>query len=170
MNLTVHTLSAKNQTGMLEGAGWFVPCALGRSGCAQRRREGSGKTPLGNWPLRQVFYRADRMARPKCALHVTALKPDDGWCDAPQDVMYNRRVCLPYPASAEELWREDGLYDVILVPGINDNPVVKGAGSALFIHVARSGYQPTEGCIALAKKDLLRFLPALGPDSRLIIK
>lgn len=168
MDLILRTLSPQANTAMLEAGGRAVPCALGRTGLAMRRREGSGATPMGVWPLRAVLYRPDRLARPVCGLPVAALRPNDGWCDAPDDARYNRPVQLPYAASAETLWRDDGLYDLILIPGINDAPVVRGQGSALFIHIARSGYQPTEGCIALARADLLRLLPRLGPQSRLI--
>lgn len=147
-----------------------MPCALGRSGISARRREGGGATPVGVWPLRRVLYRPGRIARPACGLPVSPLRPNDGWCDAVDDVRYNCPVSLPYGASAEHLWRDDGLYDLILIPGINDHPVIKGAGSALFIHIARPRYQPTEGCIALSKRDLLTLLPNLGPDSRLIVK
>ena len=91
-----------------------------------------------------------------------AIRPRDGWCDAPADRNYNRPVRHPYPASAERLWRADGLYDVVVVLGYNDRPRVRGRGSAIFMHVARPGYAPTEGCIALARPHLLRVLDAAG--------
>lgn len=169
MDLTLRILSPSRQSGRLEAGGRALPCALGRAGLSRRRREGGGATPRGAWPLRCVFYRPDRLPRPVSRLPVNALRPGDGWCDEPGDPMYNRPVRLPYPASAEALWREDGLYDLILVPGINDDPVIRGRGSALFIHIAREGLRPTEGCIALAREDLRRLLPRLGPESRLII-
>jgi L,D-peptidoglycan transpeptidase YkuD (ErfK/YbiS/YcfS/YnhG family) len=108
-----------------------------------------------------VLYRPDRMACPQTGLPVEALKRDDGWCDAPGDPNYNRAVKLPYPASAESLWRDDRLYDVVALLGFNDAPVVDGAGSAIFLHVAREDYGPTEGCVALALPDLLRVLKTL---------
>lgn len=170
MDLIVHAAPAGSHNGILQAGNQTLRCALGRSGIANRRREGSGATPVGVWPLRQVYYRPDRLARPICGLKVTALGPGMGWCDAPEDAAYNRPISLPFRARAEHLWRQDGVYDLIIVPGINDDPVIKGEGSALFIHVARRGYQPTEGCIALKQRDLLRMLPLLGPRSRLIVK
>ena len=146
----------------------FIPCALGRSGTAPFHSEGDGTTPLGCWPLRLVFFRPDRLPRPLSGLPVIALTPDDGWCDAPDDARYNRAVKLPFRSSAENLWREDAIYDIILVPGINDNPAITGRGSALFIHIAREDLSPTQGCIAMRKRDLLHILPRLGPSSRLI--
>jgi L,D-peptidoglycan transpeptidase YkuD (ErfK/YbiS/YcfS/YnhG family) len=93
--------------------------------------------------------------------------PNDGWCDAPADRSYNRPVTLPYPASAERLWRSDNVYDLIVVVGYNDAPVVPGAGSAIFLHVARPNYSPTAGCIAFRLQDLARILSMMGPASRL---
>ena len=132
-------------------------CALGRGGVAAAgaKREGDGATPAGLWPMRRLFYRPDRIAKPVTGLPTTALTPSDGWCDAPQDPAYNTPVQLPYPASAEHLWREDEVYDLIVVLGYNDAPVVAGKGSAIFLHVARPDYSPTEGCVALQRADLL---------------
>ena len=73
---------------------------------------------------------------------------------------YNRQICLPHPARHEELWRRDGLYDVVGVLGWNDAPVARGRGSAIFLHVARADYAPTEGCVALARADVLAVLAA----------
>jgi L,D-peptidoglycan transpeptidase YkuD (ErfK/YbiS/YcfS/YnhG family) len=102
-------------------------------------------------------------------LHVSTLSPADGWCDAAQDRNYNRPVRHPYPVSAEVLWRTDGLYDVIVVLDCNRRPRIRGRGSAIFMHVARPGYQPTEGCIALRRADLLQLLSALRRGARIHI-
>ncbi len=150
--------------------GWRFQCAVGRGGIRLAKREGDGATPAGAWTLREVFYRADRMAAPVTKLPLRALKPDDGWCDAPNDPQYNRPVRLPYPASAETLWRGDHVYDIIVVAGYNDAPVVPGAGSAIFLHIARSRYQPTAGCVAFAPGDLLKILSVVDPRSRLDVR
>ncbi|MEZ5908498.1 MAG: L,D-transpeptidase family protein [Hyphomicrobiaceae bacterium] len=138
------------------------PCALGRSGRGLMKREGDGLTPIGAWAVRAVYYRADRIARPRGGVRTVRLAPEDGWCDAPDDRNYNRRVRHPYPASAERLWRDDGLYDVIVVLGFNDRPRRRGRGSAIFMHVARPGFRPTAGCVALRLPDLLRLIERLG--------
>jgi L,D-peptidoglycan transpeptidase YkuD (ErfK/YbiS/YcfS/YnhG family) len=140
-------------------------CAVGRGSLAREKREGDGVTPIGRWPLRRVLYRADRLQQPETALPCTPIRDDDGWCDAPDDPAYNRPVRLPYPASHERLRREDGLYDVVVVLGHNDDPVVPGAGSAIFLHVARDDYGATEGCVALALADLLAVLKEAQPGS-----
>ena len=145
-------------------------CAVGRGGIAAVKREGDGVTPAGAWALREVFYRADRVAAPVTGLPLRALKPNDGWCDAPADPNYNRPVRLPYPASAEALWRSDSVYDIIVVAGYNDAPVVPGKGSAIFLHCARSRYQPTAGCVAFAKGDLLKILAMVDSRSRLDVR
>lgn len=145
-------------------------CALGRSGIRVDKREGDGATPAGVFPLREVLYRADRIARPATALPVRPLEPHDGWCDAPTDARYNKLVRLPYPASAEQLWRADRVYDLIVVVGYNDAPVVPGKGSAIFLHVARPNYAPTAGCVAFARSHLLRILATTDQRSRLIVR
>ncbi len=134
-------------------------CALGAGGVTRAKREGDRATPAGRFALRRLYYRADRIRRPTTGLSgVSPLDPADGWCDDPSDARYNRLVRHPYATSAERLWRDDGLYDVIAVLGYNDDPVVAGAGSAIFLHVGRPGYEPTEGCVALALDDLLTVL------------
>lgn len=148
-----------------------VRAAFGRGGVveADAKREGDGATPLGTWPLLRVLYRADRVAAPRTTLPVTPLAPEDGWCDDPADAFYNRPVTHPYPASAERLWREDGLYDVVVVLAHNDAPPVPGLGSAIFLHCARPDYAPTEGCVAVARDDLLAVLREAKPGDALTI-
>lgn len=136
-------------------------CALGRGGIGVKAGEGDGITPRGVWPLRRIFYRADRMAAPLCFLTPQPIHPDDGWCDAPGDDRYNQLVRRPFAASHESLWRADGLYDLVVVIGFNDDPVVPGKGSAIFLHLARPDYAATEGCVALARDDALAGLAQL---------
>jgi L,D-peptidoglycan transpeptidase YkuD (ErfK/YbiS/YcfS/YnhG family) len=144
---------------------WRV--SLGRGGVRPDKQEGDGATPVGLLPLRCVFYRADRGPAPRCSVPVEAVARDDGWCDDPADRRYNTRVRLPYPARHETLWRADSLYDVVGVLGWNDAPVVRGRGSAIFLHVATPDYRPTEGCVVLAAPDL-RALLAAGLSAVLI--
>lgn len=144
-------------------------CAIGRSGIARRKTEGDGATPAGRFPLRRVLYRADRIEAPRTALPAAAIARDGGWCDAPGDALYNREVRHPYPAGAERLWRADGCYDLLAAIGFNDDPVVDGGGSAIFLHVARPGYPPTEGCVALALDELRGILAAWTPGDRIEI-
>lgn len=155
--------------GWLTYPGRRVRCALGRGGVRVEKREGDGATPTGCFALRRVLYRPERGAAPETVLPVSAIAPDDGWCDDPADPRYNRPVTLPYPASAERLWREDRLYDLLVVLGHNDDPPEPGAGSAIFLHVARPDYGPTEGCVALAPDDLRALLKACSGADRLCV-
>jgi L,D-peptidoglycan transpeptidase YkuD (ErfK/YbiS/YcfS/YnhG family) len=139
--------------------------ALGRSGLRALKREGDGGTPLGRFPVRRVLYRADRIARPHTLLPLHAIRDRDGWCDDPSDRNYNRLIRLPSRRSAEGLKRSDALYDLVLVLGYNDRPRVRGRGSAIFVHLARPGFTPTDGCIALARHDLLMLLSQLRRGS-----
>ena len=144
--------------GLLRFRGETLRCALGAGGIRADKQEGDGATPLGLLPIRRVLFRADRGARPATALPAELIAPDDGWCDDPGHADYNRQVRLPHPARHERLWREDAVYDVIGVLGWNDAPVRRGRGSAIFLHLARPGLPPTEGCVALPGADLRRLL------------
>jgi L,D-peptidoglycan transpeptidase YkuD (ErfK/YbiS/YcfS/YnhG family) len=146
--------------GLLRMGRLVVRCAIGRGGARADKCEGDGATPIGLLPLRRVLYRADRVAAPACAVPVEPIGPADGWCDDPAHADYNRPVTLPHPARHERLWREDPLYDIIGVLGWNDAPVVKGRGSAIFLHLARPDLSPTEGCIALPERELRQVLAA----------
>ncbi|MDG4718561.1 MULTISPECIES: L,D-transpeptidase family protein [Thalassospira] len=131
-------------------------CALGVNGIidANDKCEGDGKTPAGRWKLRYVMYRSDRRPSPKTRLPVTTISFSDGWCDDPRHPSYNCPVRLPFDASHEKLWRDDGIYNIVVVLGHNDAPPVPGKGSAIFMHIARPDYRGTEGCIALSEPDL----------------
>lgn len=144
-------------------------CVLGRSGVRADKREGDGATPLGRWVLRRVMYRPDRIAPPQTRLPCRPLSQNDGWCDDPADSAYNQPITLPHHASHETLWRDDHVYDVIVVLGHNDRPIVPGLGSAIFMHVARPNFEPTEGCVALRIEDLLFILGECDRGSVVII-
>jgi L,D-peptidoglycan transpeptidase YkuD (ErfK/YbiS/YcfS/YnhG family) len=144
--------------GVLHFQGRIYHCALGRSGLHAKKAEGDGVSPIGTYPLRSVLYRPDRTTAPDTALPAGPIKQNSGWCDDPTKPSYNKAITFPFDGNAEHLWRDDHLYDVIVVLGHNDDPIVAGAGSAIFMHVAGEGYPPTEGCVALAMNDLLDVL------------
>jgi L,D-peptidoglycan transpeptidase YkuD (ErfK/YbiS/YcfS/YnhG family) len=147
-------------------------CALGKAGviAAADKREGDNKSPVGVWVIREVLYRPDVYPDgPRTALPIKAMAPDDGWCDAPGDPAYNRPVKLPYPASAERMWRDDHVYDLVGILAHNDDPPVPGMGSAIFLHLARDGYPGTEGCVALARADIEALLAVAQPGDAIEI-
>ena len=155
--------------GWLAAGGRRFRCALGRAGILAAKREGDGATPAGRWPLRQVLFRPDRLTPPRTRLPCSPLAPGDGWCDDPAHGDYNRRVRLPHPARCETLWRADALYDIVAVLGYNDAPPVPGLGSAIFLHVARPDYGPTEGCVALSRPDLETVLAEAVPGDSVLV-
>jgi L,D-peptidoglycan transpeptidase YkuD (ErfK/YbiS/YcfS/YnhG family) len=164
----IRVLSRSARRGLLEFEALRVPCALGRSGIKALKREGDGATPRGRFPVRNVLYRLGA-PRPRTALRLKSIHQGDGWCDSPIDRNYNRPIRLPYPASAERMWRSDGLYEVVVVLGYNDVPRIRNRGSAIFIHVARRDFEPTEGCVALRARDLRRLISRLPRRSEISI-
>ena len=167
--LTIRGLSATSTTARLVACGRSWPCAVGRAGRHPVKREGDGRTPAGRWRLLHVLYRRDRGLPPRTGLPVCTIRPADGWCDTVSDRNYNRFVRHPYPVSAERLWRADHLYDVVVVLGHNQQPRVKGRGSAIFMHLAHAGYKPTAGCIALSRRDLGLVLAQCGRGAILVV-
>jgi L,D-peptidoglycan transpeptidase YkuD (ErfK/YbiS/YcfS/YnhG family) len=154
------------------GGGARARCALGPAGVvpAAVKREGDGASPAGVWPIRRVLWRPDRGPAPATILPLSPIAEADGWCDAPDDPAYNRPVTLPYPASAERMWREDHLYDLVVILGHNDDPVAPGLGSAIFLHLAKPDYAPTHGCVAVARADLEALLAAAQPGDAVEIR
>lgn len=153
----------------LEWLGKTYPCQSGRGGICRQKVEGDGATPAGTFPLRQVFYRPDHFSSFPVGLPLTPLNPVDGWCDDPDDPLYNHFVTLPYPGRHEILWRPDHVYDIVIVVGYNDSPVIPHKGSAIFIHLINDQKGPTEGCISLYQSDLLEIMRDINLETRLFI-
>lgn len=147
-----------------------VKCSLGRGGVrlAADKREGDGASPAGVWPLRRVLYRPD-VGAPETALPAQPIARDDGWCDDPDDPAYNQPIKLPHSGSFEKMWRDDHLYDLVVVLGHNDDPPRPRMGSCIFLHLAKPNYEPTEGCIGLARGDLEELLRRARPGDALEI-
>jgi L,D-peptidoglycan transpeptidase YkuD (ErfK/YbiS/YcfS/YnhG family) len=162
--VTVVASVRDRRRGVLIAGGASFPCALGRSGIGTVKREGDGRTPRAALPLRRVFFRADRVARPRTALPLRIITPRDAWCDDLADRRYNRLIARPPGAAEERLWRDDRLYDVVVELGWNDAPVIRGRGSAIFWHLARPGLTPTAGCVAVAGAVFRKLLPRLAAN------
>lgn len=145
-------------------------CAIGKGGFSSDKKEGDGCTPLGRFMLRECWYRADRTEKPQTRLSLRIIEKNDGWCDDPASHDYNLHVKLPHAARHENLFRDDHMYDIIIPLGYNDAPPVAGLGSAIFMHLAKPDYSGTEGCIALAKPDLLEILRHCEPDSAIDVR
>ncbi len=154
--------------GYLEFEGKTYKCALGKAGIGPKRGEGDNITPVGIFELKEAFYRPDRMSPPKSDLNFRATRPSDGWCDDPTDTVdYNKLVTIPHADSHERLWRDDNVYDIVVVMGYNTDPAELGKGSSIFMHLARKGYSPTAGCVALNLPDMLELLEKVDPTTRI---
>lgn len=166
--LEVRALPTDKCKGFLTLGQITVPCALGRSGISMRKLEGDGATPAGRFRLLYGYCRKDRLRWLSSRLPFKSLTPSDGWCDDPTSSLYNRSVSLPFEGSHEKMWRDDCLYDVVIVLDFNIAPATKGQGSAIFFHIARDDFRPTEGCVAISKKDMRRLLPLI--DSQTVMR
>jgi L,D-peptidoglycan transpeptidase YkuD (ErfK/YbiS/YcfS/YnhG family) len=165
----VFPLPGDRRRGRLVAGNLVLPCALGRGGARRDKREGDGATPIGRFRLLQAFYRGDRRWRPRTGLLLRRLRRQDGWSDDPRDPRYNQLVRLPRAAGHETMWREDALYDVVVDIGWNRGPVIRGRGSAIFLHLARPGFMPTHGCVAVDGRMIGRLLERIGPRTRIEI-
>lgn len=168
-------LRANPAAGTVSAFGETHPASFGNGGfcAAADKREGDGKTPLGTWPIGAALLRPDRLPAPHAALQTALpwrwLRPWDGWSDDPADPAYNRPVAIPHPHSHEALWRVDHAYDIILVLAHNDTPPVPGRGSAIFWHVRQTDGRPTEGCVAMDRDVLARWLMKMAPGDAIRI-
>lgn len=156
--------------GNLWWRGRAYDCALGKGGVlpASSKREGDDASPAGLFSPQILYYRADRLEEPDTGLPTRVIDQKLGWCDAPECKDYNSAVGLPHAGSAEELWRADGLYDLLLVISHNQEPSLPDYGSAIFLHVARDDFSPTRGCVAITREAFLEILPEL--DARALIR
>ena len=155
--------------GLLRIGPVVLPCALGKGAITARKREGDGATPLGPMRVTGGYFRPrqshDIAPRRLTRLPFEPATPKLGWCDASGDRNYNRPVPLPYPSSHERMARSDTLYDVVLVLDWNLRPARRNRGSAIFLHLARPAFRPTEGCIAVSRRTMARLLPFIEAGS-----
>jgi L,D-peptidoglycan transpeptidase YkuD (ErfK/YbiS/YcfS/YnhG family) len=156
--------------GRLYWPGGSARASVGKGGVTVHKKEGDGATPVGKFGLPFGMYRQDRVKAPATALPLKVLRESHAWVDDPKDARYNSLIELPYPAHVEKLWRSDGIYDALVVVDYNMNPTAPGAGSAIFLHIARPGFTPTVGCVAVERAALLHLLEKLGPQSTLTIR
>ncbi len=168
--VTVSRKPGDSSRGLLQAGGRVFPCALGKGGVSAFKREGDGATPMARMAVLDVLYLGD--AGVPRAGHLTPLRirADDGWCDAPGDRNYNLPVRLPYAASHERMIRADHLYDRVVVLDWNITSRKRGAGSAIFLHLAKPGYRPTEGCIAVSRQTMGWLLPRLSRATVVVVK
>jgi L,D-peptidoglycan transpeptidase YkuD (ErfK/YbiS/YcfS/YnhG family) len=172
--VTLETISVRprpgqRSRGVLIAGPLALPVALGRGGIKANKREGDGGTPRGTFRLRRLWWRPDRSVRPRTLLPVRRIGPDDGWCEDPRDRHYNQPIRLAPGAPGDRLKRADRLYDLVVELDHNTRPRVAGRGSAVFMHIARPGFAPTAGCVALTAPALRRLIMRLSPRTRIAI-
>jgi L,D-peptidoglycan transpeptidase YkuD (ErfK/YbiS/YcfS/YnhG family) len=168
--IVVRRRPASRAQGVLRAGPLALPVALGHGGIKANKREGDGATPRGTFRLKRLWWRNGRHPRPATLLPVTRIKPDDGWCEDPSDRHYNQRIKVPEESKADRLARLDNLYDFIIELDHNTRPRIAGRGSAVFIHVARAGFAPTAGCVALNINTLRHLLARLGPRTKIVVE
>ena len=167
-HLHVRAINPCSSRGFLSvGANQF-PCRLGKSGRRNMKREGDGASPVGSFKLEQLYFRPDKMHHPRTLLKIKSLKRSNGWCDSTQSFAYNRLVKLPFELAHEKLWRADSAYDIVITTSHNQRPRVRGAGSAIFLHLTNHA-NGTEGCVALSMRDLRIVLSRCSRNTRLVI-
>src|SRR5882762_8957158 len=166
-SIRIRAAAGDPRRGWLTVGGQAIPVALGRGGIRANKREGDGGTPKGTFRPRQLWWRADRHPRPQTFLPVRAIGPEDAWCEDPSDRRYNQPVNSKQ--GGDRLRRDDHLYDFIIEIDHNTRPRIAGRGSAVFLHLARTDFSPTAGCVSMTKGAMLRLLARLGPETRIVI-
>ena len=147
-----------------------VKCALGKRGIGNKRREGDFITPKGNFKIKYILYRKDRIKRIQSKIKKIIIKKNMGWCDDPLSKDYNKLIKIPSKYNYEKIYKKDNVYDIILVLNYNMNPIVKNKGSAIFIHVTKANYKKTEGCVAIKKVHLLKIIKELKKNIKIKIE
>ena len=158
-----------NKFGLIKYKNFKFRCALGKAGIGEKKREGDNVTPTGTFKIVKIYYRSDRIKKISSKFRAIEITKNMGWCDDPNSKNYNQLVNLPSKYGHEKLFKKNNIYDIIVVLNYNMKPVVKNKGSAIFIHVAKKNYQPTQGCIALKKNDLLKILSKINKNIKIKI-
>jgi L,D-peptidoglycan transpeptidase YkuD (ErfK/YbiS/YcfS/YnhG family) len=139
-----------------------IKCAVGKRGIGFKKKEGDLITPKGTYNLSGLLYRKDRVKNLKSNLKKNIINKSTGWCNDPKSKDYNKQIKLPFKYSHEKLYIRENIYDIILVLNYNMQPIKKNKGSAIFIHVAKKGFNPTQGCVAIKKKELRKIIKRIN--------
>ena len=142
-----------------------IKCAIGKRGIGHKKRECDKITPKGKFKIKTILYRKDRVSHFKSKITTLPITKVMGWCDDPKSKKYNKLIKLPFKGSAEKLYKEDNTYDIILVLNYNFNPIQKGKGSTIFLHVASKNYKSTLGCIAVSKFNLKKIIKKINKST-----
>ena len=157
------------KSGYLDYKNFKFRCALGKGGIKKKIKEGDNVTPTGIYKITNIYYRYDKIKKIKTSIKKIKIKKNMGWCNDPKSNLYNQQINLPNKFSYERLYRNDRIYDLVAVLNYNVKPVIKNKGSAIFIHIAKNNYEPTAGCIALKKIDLIKLLQSIKKNTKINI-
>ena len=149
--------------------GYKLKCAIGKSGISSAKKEGDLATPKGTFKLGLLYYRRDRIKLPKCKIKKKIIRKNMGWCNDSKSDKYNKEINFPYKYSSEKLYKKENIYDLFLLIKYNTNPIIKKKGSAIFLHISKKNYQPTQGCVAISKKDFLKILSLIDGKTSITI-
>jgi L,D-peptidoglycan transpeptidase YkuD (ErfK/YbiS/YcfS/YnhG family) len=157
------------KSGYLKYKNFKFRCALGKGGIKQKEKEGDFITPKGKFKLINIYYRSDRVKKINSTLKKIKIKKNMGWCDDVNSKYYNKQIKINDKISHEKLYRKDSLYDILVVLNYNLNPIIRGKGSAIFLHVAKKKYSKTQGCIALKRNELLNLVSKIKKNTQIKI-
>ena len=145
-----------------------VKCAIGKKGIGYKKKEGDFVTPRGEFKIKYILYRKDRV-KFTTKLKKKVIKKSMGWCDDPKSKYYNKLIKLPFIYKHEKLYKKENIYDIILVLNYNMSPIKKNKGSAIFIHVAKNNFRKTEGCVAIKKVKLIKIIKEINSNTKVKI-
>jgi L,D-peptidoglycan transpeptidase YkuD (ErfK/YbiS/YcfS/YnhG family) len=153
------------KSGHLKYKNFKFRCALGKNGIKKKIKEGDNITPKGKFKFTKIYYRQDKIKKIKCLIKKIRIKKNMGWCDDPKSNFYNQQIKLPSKFGHEKLYRNDRIYDLLVVLNYNTKPIIKNKGSAIFLHIAKKNYEKTKGCVALKKKHLIQLLAVIRKNA-----
>ena len=158
-----------NKSGHLKYKNLKFKCALGKTGVGEKKIEGDNVTPKGTYKIIKIYYRKDRIKKISSKFKLIKIEKNMAWCNDPSSQKYNQLIKLPSKYTYEKLFRNDNVYDLILVLNYNINPIIKNKGSAIFIHIAKKKYKKTAGCVGLKKSDLIKLIMIIKKKTKVII-
>ena len=162
-------MNIKVKNHLLLYKGYKLKCSIGKSGIKKSKKEGDLATPKGVFQLGCLYYRNDRIKKLKSKLKKKIIKKNMGWCNDSKSKKYKKEIYFQFKYKAEKLYKKNGIYDLFIDIKYNSKPIIKNKGSAIFLHIAQNKYKPTQGCVALSKKDFLKILPLINKRTKIAI-
>ena len=147
---------------------FLFDCCVGKGGISYKKIEGDKRTPKGLYDIGDLYFRKDKIKKFFTKLKRKKIKKNMGWCDDVLNKKYNKMIKIKKNIKHEKLYRADNKYDLLIPIKYNFKKPKKGLGSCIFIHLTQN-YKPTNGCIALKKKDFLIMLKLINKRTKILI-